>query len=98
MIYYYNKVKFYRETIGVSQKVLADLCDCSRQTISSIENGVFFPSCRLALSIVYYLNVAKDIFETDIFYIDFSSVFFCCSTLLDNNDCVLYKGGAGSDS
>jgi len=44
-----NKLKEYREKIGISQEKLALEVEVTRQTIISIENGRYVPSLELAL-------------------------------------------------
>lgn len=56
-IFYYNTVKVYRERMGFTQNELASSCGCSRQSINAIENGLFYPSLRLALKISFNLGV-----------------------------------------
>lgn len=47
----YNKVKQFREELGISQTELGKLCGVSRQTVSSIERGEYHPSVVVALKI-----------------------------------------------
>ena len=42
---------------GLSQEQLAKLCDVSRQTISSLENGRYNPSIQLAYKIARYFDL-----------------------------------------
>lgn len=59
-----NQLKKARNEYGITQKDLADIVGVSRQTISSIENGQFNPSARLAL----LLCIALDKKFEDLFY------------------------------
>ncbi len=51
-----NRVKEYRTKCGISQIELAETVGTTRQTIISIEKGVFCPSAKLALLIAIALN------------------------------------------
>ena len=59
-----NNVKKIRQKKGISQESLAKMAGVSRQTISSIENGQFSPTAKLALILCTILEVK---FE-DLFY------------------------------
>lgn len=59
-----NRLKIARAEKGLSQGELAKLVGVSRQTISSIENGQFNPTARLAL----LLCMALDKKFEDLFY------------------------------
>jgi len=49
---------------GMTQQVLADLVDVTRQTIHSIEKGRYAPSVGLALKLAEVLEVrVEDIFQ-----------------------------------
>ncbi len=61
-----NRLKVARAEKGLSQGELAKLVGVSRQTISSIENGQFNPTARLAL----LLCMALDKKFEDLFYFD----------------------------
>lgn len=52
----YNRVKQFREEIGISQTELGKLCGVSRQTVSSIERGEYHPSIVVALKIAEVFN------------------------------------------
>lgn len=54
---YGAKVKEYRNIRGISQEKLAELCDCSSQTISGIEIGYNTPSFLTMESIADALEV-----------------------------------------
>lgn len=61
-----NNLKQIRSERGYSQAALAGLVGVSRNTISSIETGVFNPTAKLALILCIALNVR---FE-DLFYFE----------------------------
>ncbi|MGN0038046.1 MAG: helix-turn-helix transcriptional regulator [Coriobacteriales bacterium] len=52
-----NRLRAYREGIGITQQRLADLCGVSRETISRIETGRNEPGVGLALQIAAQLGV-----------------------------------------
>lgn len=51
------KVKEYRKSANLSQEKLAELCDCSSQTIWGVETGYNSPSFNLMFAISKALNV-----------------------------------------
>lgn len=58
-----NKVAELRKKHGMSQKEFAKKILVSRQTVSSIENGVYNPSLELAFAIAEVFNLKiEDIF------------------------------------
>ena len=61
-----NRLKETRRELKLSQVQLADLVGVSRNTISSIETGVFQPTAKLALILCIALYKK---FE-DLFYFD----------------------------
>ena len=61
-----NRLKETRREQKLSQAQLADLVGVSRNTISSIETGVFQPTAKLAL----ILCIALDKKFEDLFYFD----------------------------
>lgn len=61
-----NRLRVIRAEKELSQGELADMVGVSRQTISSIETGVFCPTAKLALVICIALEKQ---FE-DIFYLE----------------------------
>lgn len=63
-----NHLKAIRNEKGLSQIELANMVGVSRQTISSIENGQFNPTAKLAL----ILCIALDKKFEEIFYFDVS--------------------------
>ena len=57
----YNRLKEYR---AKNQSEMGRLVGVSRQTISQIERGDYFPSVVLAIKIARYFNVSvEDIFD-----------------------------------
>lgn len=63
-----NHLKDIRNEKGLSQIELANMVGVSRQTISSIENGQFNPTAKLAL----ILCIALDKTFEELFYFDVS--------------------------
>lgn len=63
-----NRLREMRNEKGLSQSELAQIVGVSRQTISSIENGQFNPTAKLALILCIALNQK---FE-DMFYFELS--------------------------
>lgn len=63
-----NHLRKARNEKGLSQMELANMVGVSRQTISSIENGQFNPTAKLAL----ILCIALDKIFEEIFYFDIS--------------------------
>ena len=58
-----NKLKEYREKLGVNQQEMGALVGVSRQTISQIERGGYAPSVTLALKLAKVCGVTvEDIF------------------------------------
>lgn len=51
-----NRVREYRQIIGLSQKDLADQVDVSRQTINMIENDKYNPSLKLCIQLASVLK------------------------------------------
>lgn len=51
-----NRVREYRQIVGVSQKDLADRVDVSRQTINMIENDKYNPSLKLCIQLATVLK------------------------------------------
>ena len=63
-----NRLREMRNEKGRSQSELAQVVGVSRQTISSIENGQFNPTAKLAL----ILCIALDQKFEDMFYFELS--------------------------
>lgn len=63
-----NRLREMRNEKGLSQSELAQVVGVSRQTISSIENGQFNPTAKLAL----ILCIALDQKFEDMFYFELS--------------------------
>ena len=59
-----NRLKTVRAEQGLSQAALAEMVGVSRNTISSIETGQFYPTAKLAL----ILCVALDKKFEELFY------------------------------
>ena len=60
----YNRLKEYRARLGVNQQQMGALVGTSRQTISQIERGDYFPSVTLALKIAKVCGTTvEEIFE-----------------------------------
>ncbi len=51
-------LKQIRTDKGITQEELANLCEVSRQTIISLENGTYNPSLLLAFKISHVLNIS----------------------------------------
>jgi putative transcriptional regulator len=61
-----TKLKEFREKSGMTQEVLAEKVDVTRQTILFLEKGKYNPSLRLAYRISRILNASiEDIFSFD---------------------------------
>lgn len=71
-----EKIKFYRNTLGLTQDKLAEMCDCSAQTISGAETGYSFPhsdtlfllSKALNVPLAYLFNVSNNDLTADELY------------------------------
>lgn len=61
-----NRLKVARAENNLSQEQLAILAGVTRQTISSLETGQYFPTAKLALILAKVLNKK---FE-DLFYLE----------------------------
>lgn len=55
-----NRVRTLREKAGLSIVEFAQRCEVSRQTIHSIENGVYKPSVILAIKMAKTLRVTVE--------------------------------------
>lgn len=61
-----NNLRELRQNVGISQQALAIELGVSRQTIISIEKGVFDPSLPLAFKIATKFSVRiEDVFTPD---------------------------------
>jgi putative transcriptional regulator len=54
------RVREFRVGSGLTQSVLAEAVEVSRQTIISIENGRYVPSLPLALKLARHFGCATD--------------------------------------
>ena len=52
-----ENVKKYRNRLGLTQEKLAELCECSSQTISGTETGYSFPSSKVLFKLSQMLHV-----------------------------------------
>ena len=60
-----NKLRDYRNKVGISQEKLADKIGVTRQTIISIENSRYVPSLELALTLSQFFKCkVEDMFGT----------------------------------
>jgi len=55
-----NRIRELRKKKKMSQELLANKCDVSRQTINAIENNKYDPSLVLAFKIASTLNITVD--------------------------------------
>lgn len=60
----YNRLKEIRQLKKISQEQLAEMVGTTRQTIISIEKGIFNPSAKLA----YLLCIALNVKFEELFY------------------------------
>ena len=51
-----SRIKYLRQEMGITQKVLAEQVEVSRQTINALENGKYNPSLLLAHKITRLLK------------------------------------------
>ena len=52
-----DNIKKYRIRLGLTQEKLAELCECSSQTISGTETGYSFPSSKVLFKLSENLHV-----------------------------------------
>ncbi len=52
-----NKLEELRKKAGITQEMLADRLEVSRQTIGSLESGRYNPSIQLAFKIARFFGV-----------------------------------------
>ena len=58
-----NRIEELRKKIGITQEVLADKLEVSRQTIGSLESGRYNPSITLAFRLARFFSVnIEDLF------------------------------------
>jgi len=58
-----NRLEELRKKSGITQEILADRLEVSRQTINSLENGRYNPSIQLAFKLARFFNVPiEDLF------------------------------------
>lgn len=51
-----SRIRFYCKELGISQGELVEMADVSRQTINSLERGIYNPSLSLAYKITLLLG------------------------------------------
>ncbi len=56
-----NRVREFREKLGLTQKELGEQVNVSRQAINAIETGKFDPSIWLAYDLAQYFSVPIEI-------------------------------------
>lgn len=64
-----NNIKELRKNHNLSQQVLADLCQVTRQTVNAIENEKYDPTLQLAFNLAKHLGSTVDqlfIFEEEV--------------------------------
>ena len=64
-----NRLEELRKKFGMTQELLADRLEVSRQTISSLESGRYNPSILLAFKLARFFNVTIEelfLYEEDI--------------------------------
>ena len=52
-----KNLKFYRNKLNITQEQLAEMCECSKQTVSGAETGYSFPSAKTLFNFSRALNV-----------------------------------------
>ena len=52
-----KNIKKYRNSLGYTQEKLAEMCDCSSQTISGAETGYSFPSSKVLFKLAESLHI-----------------------------------------
>ncbi len=61
-----NKVRYYRQKIGITQEQLGKVLGVTRQTIGSLERGRFDPPITMAYHICLILNEPlEEVFDFD---------------------------------
>jgi len=64
-----NRLEELRRKSGITQEILADRLEVSRQTIGSLESGRYNPSILLAFKLARFFNVTIEelfLYEEDI--------------------------------
>jgi putative transcriptional regulator len=64
-----NRLEELRKKSGMTQEILADRLEVSRQTISSLESGRYNPSVLLAFKLARFFNVTIEelfLYEEDV--------------------------------
>ncbi len=64
-----NRLEELRKKAGMTQEILADRLEVSRQTIGSLESGRYNPSILLAFKLARFFNVTIEelfLYEEDI--------------------------------
>ncbi|MFH1381504.1 MAG: helix-turn-helix transcriptional regulator [Chloroflexota bacterium] len=64
-----NRLEELRKKAGMTQEILAERLEVSRQTISSLESGRYNPSILLAFKLARFFNVTIEelfLYEEDI--------------------------------
>ncbi len=64
-----NRLEELRKKSGMTQDILADRLEVSRQTIGALENGRYNPSILLAFKLARFFNVTIEelfLYEEDI--------------------------------
>ncbi len=64
-----NRLEELRKKSGMTQEILADRLEVSRQTIGSLESGRYNPSILLAFKLARFFNVTIEelfLYEEDI--------------------------------
>jgi len=61
-----NSLKVWRARLNITQAELADAVKLSRQTINSIEKGVYHPSIISALTLAHYFSTTvEELFQLE---------------------------------
>ncbi len=56
-----NNIRELRKEKGISQEILSQMCNVSRQTINAIENNKYDPTLSLAFQLAKVLEVTVDV-------------------------------------
>ena len=60
MVVVQNRISEYRKKFALSQSELAEIVEVSKNCISAIERGSWYPSLKLALKIAFAFGVSVD--------------------------------------